>query len=170
MLYALNLYSALCQVYLRKNSGKIWCNRYVLKFLEAISPSLCLVVLGADANLHCSGSSPCDLDFVFCLHRASLSTRRETWGPFLIMNTDLYMCTGFWVFRNIAEIFRTLWTFLPQIFQVFGNPLIWPYWCCRNRHLYKALGKCLSSLSKISVRQNKGKLCELGFSWELPDG
>lgn len=80
MRYTLNLYSALCQIYLSKNSGKIRCNRYVLKSLEAIPPTFCLVVLGADANLHCSGSHHCDLDFIFCLHRALVPTRRKMRG------------------------------------------------------------------------------------------
>ena len=80
MQYTLNLYSASCQMYLNKNSGKIRCNRYVLKFLEAIPSTFCLVVLGADANLHCSGSYHCDLDCIFCLHRALVSTRRKIRG------------------------------------------------------------------------------------------
>ena len=84
-------------------------------------------------------------------------------GPFLIMNTGLYICMGFWVFRNIAELFRTLWTFFSTDFQLFGNPLMWLNWYSCDRHLYKAFGKYLSSLSRISVRQNKGKLCEWGF-------
>lgn len=130
----------------------------------------------ADASLHSSGSYHCGFDFIFCLHRALISTRSKILGPskvFLGYEQSPAHVHGLLGLQKYAGGFQTPHRhFSPQIFvfRVLTILLFGPSDITTTGSLCKAFGKCISSLSKISVRQKKTspvsgvfhKSCQMG--------